>query len=361
MTRKPVYCDKSAVLYYYFEAVANPASCFRIPSAALLLASLSIPATMKQCLLLAFFCLGTFINYAQNCSSPLKIVVLGSSTAWGNGLPNRDSAWPFRYARYLKANHNAADTVINLAIGGYTTQQIMPNGTPPYTTLGTPLIVDTAHNITKAISLQPDAIIINMPTNDEAKGFPLDKQLANFRALKQAAAKARIPLWVSTTQPRGNLGYDAATRLRQMKDTIIKYFGAHAIDFYTGMATSKGFIVPLYNSGDDVHFNSLGQSILFSRVVAAAIPDSLCAYKSIPPASDTTPKPGWLFPNPATDHVQLQGIIETVFSVAVYNSTGALIHLQQNTMSNRLDVRNWRPGIYFIIVNQLQRYKLVKM
>lgn len=319
---------------------------------------------MKKCLLLAFFCLGTCINYAQNCSSPLKIVVLGSSTAWGNGLPNRDSAWPFRYARYLKASHNAADTVINLAIGGYTTQHILPNGTPPYTTLGITLSVDTAHNITKAISLHPDAIIINMPTNDEAKGFPLDKQLANFLALKQAAEQAHIPLWVSTTQPRGNLGYDAATRLRQMKDTIIKYFGAHAIDFYTGMATSKGFIDPLYNSGDDVHFNSLGQSILFGRVVAAAIPDSLCAYKSIattPTLPPTPPKQEWLFPNPATDHVLLQGIIATVFNVSVYNSSGALIFQQQNTMSNRLDVRNWRPGIYFIMVNQSQRYKLVKM
>lgn len=307
-----------------------------------------------------------------NCNNPLRIVVLGSSTAWGNGLPSRDSAWTFRFARYLKSSHNAADTVINLAIGGYTTQHIMPDGTPPYTSLGNTFYVDMQHNITKALSLNPDAIIINMPTNDEARGFPLAKQTANYLALKQLAAQSNIPLWVTTTQPRGNLGFAAAARLRQMKDTIVAYFGSKSINFYDGLATSTGLIEPAYNSGDDVHFNALGQSILFQRVVAAAIPDSLCALHTMTGRRAVAAAPGMikaevravsagLYPNPAKDYVLLQGITNEVYKVEVYNVQGALIQIRQKATGNRLDVSQWRPGIYFIVINNNRRYKLVKL
>jgi lysophospholipase L1-like esterase len=306
---------------------------------------------------------------APNCGNPVRIVVLGSSTAYGDGLPIRDSAWTFRLARYLKANHNAADTLINLAIGGYTTQHIMPDGTAPYTSLGNTFYVDVQHNITKALSLNPDVIIINMPTNDEARGFPLVKTRDNYLALKQLAAQSNVPLWVTTTQPRGNLGYDAAIRLRQMKDTIVKYFGSKSIDFYNGLSTSAGFIEPAYNSGDDVHFNSWGQRILFERVVAAAIPDSLCAINALSGNTnimviskmikqDAGIK---LYPNPAHDYVLLQGLNGKPYKVEVYNTLGALVHVQQKALDHHLDISQWKPGIYFVIINNTQRYKLVKM
>ncbi|HEY8954593.1 GDSL-type esterase/lipase family protein [Chitinophaga sp.] len=315
---------------------------------------------------------GAADSVTTTCNTPLRIVVLGSSTAYGDGLPTRDSAWTFRFARYLKANHNTADTVINLAIGGYTTQHIMPDGTPPYTSLGNTFYVDVQHNITKALSLNPDAIIINMPTNDEARGFPLVKTRDNYLALKQLAAQSGVPLWVTTTQPRGNLGYDAAIRLRQMKDTIVKYFSGRSIDFYNGLATSAGFIEPAYNSGDDVHFNAWGQRILFERVVAAAIPDSLCAINAISgnsammattkmTTSGTSTAGIKLYPNPAHDYVLLQGLNGKPYKVEVYNTLGALVYARQKTAANRLDIGELKPGIYFIIINNTQRYKLVKM
>lgn len=231
---------------------------------------------MKQMLLLCLLIVAYSYSFAQECNTPIRIVVLGSSTAWGNALPNRDSAWVFRYMRYLKQNHHARDTIINLAQGGFTTQEIMPTGTPSYTVNGLTFNVNTSYNINRAIALNPDAIIINMPTNDEARGFPLAKQTSNWLTLKQFAAQHNIPLWVTTTQPRGNLGYPAAGRLRQMRDTINKYFGSKAIDFWTGLADANGYILPAYNSGDDVHFNAAGHRILNERVVSEHIPDTLC-------------------------------------------------------------------------------------
>ena len=202
-------------------------------------------------LVMAFFNSG----HAQSCTTPLRIVVLGSSTAWGNGVPSRDSAWTFRYARYLKVNHNAADTVINLANGGFTTQHIQATGTLPYTVLGNTFQPDVNKNITRAIALAPHAIIINISNDDEGRGFPLSVQVANYLTLKQQAAQANIPLWVATTQPRDNLGTAGSARLAQMRDSILYYFGDKAIDFWTGLASNSNTIDPVYASGDGFHFN----------------------------------------------------------------------------------------------------------
>jgi lysophospholipase L1-like esterase len=328
---------------------------------------------MKQLILILSLFTITIHVVGQNCSNPLKIVVLGSSTAWGNGLPSRDSAWTFRYARYLKQYHNKADTVILLAIGGYTTQHIMPTGTPPYTVLGNTFLVDTTHNITWAIALHPDAIIINMPTNDEARGFPLDKQTANFLVLKREAALHHIPLWVSTTQPRSNLGYTAALHLAQMKDTILHYFGAKAIDFWTGLALANGFIDPAYNSGDGVHLNAAGQRILFERVVAKHIPDVLCGgiagndttgTQQGPPPPDSTYMSRFVFPNPATDYLVIPSVTASSFVLEVYNTAGTRLLSERRLGKTTLNVGGWAPGVYFIIIKDgkdTYRTRMVKI
>ena len=55
-----------------------------------------------------------------------KLVVLGSSTAAGVGASSVDSGWVKRYRNYL-FEKNTTINVINLAVGGYTTYDIMPN------------------------------------------------------------------------------------------------------------------------------------------------------------------------------------------------------------------------------------------
>ncbi|QJB40855.1 SGNH/GDSL hydrolase family protein [Chitinophaga oryzae] len=322
---------------------------------------------------------GKVVYVPGSCNKPLRIVVLGSSTAWGNGLPNRDSAWVMRYNRYLKQQHNSADSIILMAFGSNTTQAIMPTGTPPYTVSGITYYVDTAHNITKAIALQPDAIIINMPTNDEARNFPLTKQTANYLALKQEAALHNVPLWVSTTQPRGNLGYAAALRLAQMKDTINLYFGDKAIDFWNGLAQPNGYILPEYNSGDDVHFNAAGHRILFQRVVdkyipAAVCPDTAAAAPMLMAAPPTTyaatghisasKGPLAVFPNPATSYVVIPPVNNAPFILEVYNATGKRILSERRSGRTTLSVNGWAPGIYIIRVicgTEQYQHRLIKI
>ncbi|MBC9933566.1 GDSL-type esterase/lipase family protein [Chitinophaga qingshengii] len=321
---------------------------------------------------------GKVVYVPGSCNKALRIVVLGSSTAWGNGLPDRDSAWVMRYNRYLKQQHNSADSIILMAFGSSTTQALMPTGTPPYTVSGITYTVDTAHNITKAIALQPDAIIINMPSNDEARNFPISQQTANYLALKQEAAAHHVPLWVATTQPRGNLGYAAAARLAQMRDTINLYFGNKAIDFWSGLAQPNGYILPAYNSGDDVHFNAAGHAILFQRVVdkyipAAVCPDTGTAAPVMAPVKaayadaghiTSNSSPLTIFPNPATSYVVIPPVNNAPFILEVYNATGNRILSERRAGRTMLSVENWAPGIYIIqlIYGQERfRHRLVKI
>ena len=112
-------------------------------------------------------------SQAQNTPNPCltindyTIVVIGSSTAAGAGANPSSMAWVNRYRDFLDSI-NPGNDVINLALGGYNTYRLMPsNFVPP---INRP-VPDTARNITKAISLNPDAIIVNLPSNDAGAFF----------------------------------------------------------------------------------------------------------------------------------------------------------------------------------------------
>ncbi|MGI9175948.1 MAG: SGNH/GDSL hydrolase family protein, partial [Rhodothermales bacterium] len=169
---------------------------------------------MRSILLLCLaFTFSSLTAHAQQAteadSGSVRIVVLGSSTAAGTGPSDPDSAWVNRYRRHLQAMGPQYD-VVNLAVGGYTTYQLLPTDSAP--TDGRPA-PDSAHNITQALSLDPDAILINLPSNDAANGFSVEDQLANYALMLERAEAQNVPIWIATTQPR-NL--DEAGRAMQV-------------------------------------------------------------------------------------------------------------------------------------------------
>ena len=222
----------------------------------------------------------------------VKIVVLGSSTAAGAGVQSASNAWVNRYAEYLRTL-DPTNQVINLAKGGYTTFAIMPEGTPPYDTGANILSVDTERNINKALSYNPGAIIINMPTNDVSNGIPVDTQMDNFKTIIDMAEAAGVEVWITTSQPH-NFGetYDgpygngkepdpwkqtARDQFKELTERIIATYGERAIDFYTDIATEDGysFIRPEYDSGDGTHLNDAAHAILFEKVKEKNIPSQI--------------------------------------------------------------------------------------
>jgi len=199
-------------------------------------------------------------------SSTYKIVVLGSSTAAGSGPSTPDSTWVNRYRNYLQSI-NPANDVVNLAVGGYNTYRIMPTGFVPPANRPNP---NVAKNITAALAESPDAIIVNMPSNDVAANYTYAEQMFNLDTIVQIANAASVPIWICTTQPR-NFSAAQAQLQWDLKDSILVQFSPNVIDFWTTIATPSYLIDPLYDSGDGVHLNDAGHNILESRVVAADI------------------------------------------------------------------------------------------
>ena len=220
---------------------------------------------------------------ADACTKAYKIVVLGSSTAYGTGATPIDSSWVHKFTNYVKSK-NAQSTIVNLGQLGYTTYQVLrPTGSTPPANRPAP---DPANNITAAINLHPDAIIINLPSNDIGYGFTLAEQESNYETAAALAKAAGIPIWVSTTQPRSNLNAGEKQNLMALRDWTYTRFGSNAIDFWTTVANPDGSINSAYSFGDNIHLNNAGHQILYTRVVSEHILDALCGNGgSTPPVT----------------------------------------------------------------------------
>lgn len=193
---------------------------------------------------------------------PFKIVILGSSTAAGAGPSHSDSTWVNKYRKALQSI-NPQNQVINLAVGGFTTYRVMPNNfiTPPNRPA-----VDTLKNITAALKHQPDAIIINLPSND--RQWPMSEQLSNFDSLYNHSTHNGVPFFVCTTQPIVPL--NKASYQRSVRDSIMATYGIYAIDLFLPLADTNNAVLPTY-AADAVHLNDSGHAVIFSQVLSANV------------------------------------------------------------------------------------------
>lgn len=206
-------------------------------------------------------------------STSCNIVVLGSSTAEGAGASAPDSSWVSRFSRSLAGNTRYQ--VTNLGRGGYTTYHILPTGTP--IPGGVNISIDQTRNVTRALALNPFAIVVNMPSNDAANNFPVADQLANFRRIVEAATSQGVRVWVATTQPRNFTNPGQINVQRIVRDSILAIYDEYAVDFWNGLAADNGFIRPEFDSGDGVHVNDAGHRLLFKRVSQLAIDTLNCS------------------------------------------------------------------------------------
>lgn len=211
----------------------------------------------------------------------VHIVILGSPTAAGTGPSNRDSTWVNRYRTHLQ-QLNPNNRVTNLARGGTTTYHIMPDSFVAPS--GHPS-TDSIRNVSQALRLQPDAIIIIMPSNDARLGFIPPEQLQNFRLIVQVANDQGVPVWVCTTQPRFFADSIRIATQVTVRDSIFQIFGPRTLDFWSGFADSSNYIRPIYDSGDGVHMNDAAHSILMQRVQQADLLGHL---------TDTLPTTDWV-------------------------------------------------------------------
>ncbi len=226
-------------------------------------------------LFIPFFSVKSQINPCLH-HSKYRIIVLGSSTAAGAGVSTADSAWVNRYRNYFQSI-NPDNEVINLAVGGYNSYRIMPDSFIPPPSRPMP---DSLHNISKAISLNPDAIIINLPSNDVASGYSLAEQLNNLDSISTICKSLNIPLWITTTQPR-NMTIAKMQLQEDMKDSMIVHYSPYLIDFWTAFAMPDNSLNPLYDSGDGIHINDAGHGIMAQIIIDVGVLDSIFSASDI--------------------------------------------------------------------------------
>lgn len=221
--------------------------------------------------------LKTGVGAAPFLISNKVIVIMGSSTAAGRGPAALDSAWAWRYRRYVHT-HYPTFIVVNLAMGGYSTYECMPTGFVPPAGKAAP---HTNANITRALSYNPSAIVINLPTNDAYWNYSLTETLNNLGTITAAAKGKNIPVWVTTSQGR-KLNQSGQELLIATKDSILSIYKEHAIDFWSGIAGSDGTILPQYDQGDKTHLNSDAHKILCERVIGAGILENAVLVEQAP-------------------------------------------------------------------------------
>lgn len=198
-----------------------------------------------------------------------RIVVLGSSTAAGQNASSADNSWVGRYRSYL-AEAFPNFTIDNLGMGGFNTYRIQatdyvpPEGRPP------PL---PGNNITTALERDPDAIIINLPSNDLYEGFSLEEQMGNYERVVTLAQEQGVLVWIATAQPRDFAEAAQRQGLMEARDAISERFAPRSVDFWTELANSDGTMKSIYNSGDGTHFNDAGHAVLAQLVITCAIPE----------------------------------------------------------------------------------------
>ncbi|PKD16394.1 hypothetical protein APR41_08575 [Salegentibacter salinarum] len=190
-----------------------------------------------------------FINLSKE---EVVIAVLGSSTAEGIGPSKKENAWVPRFMDYLQKS-DTNFKIINLAKGGFTTADLLPGGHPD-------------KNISKALSYNPDAIIINLPSNDAAQGRSATDQIENYRKIF-SSIKNEIPVWVTTPQPR-NFEKAKVNIQKDMVDATYAFFDEEfIIDLWTYFSTEESLIKKEYDSGDGIHLNDEAHQLIFKRVV----------------------------------------------------------------------------------------------
>ncbi len=271
----------------------------------------------------------------ENVGTTYKIIVLGSSTAAGTGPTDINNAWVWRYQSYLTETDTRYE-VENLALGGFTTYNILPSGTTIPSGIGQ--TIDTEKNITKALSLNPNGIIINLPSNDAASGYPSVDQIANYHLIRNTALAQNIPVWISSPQPR-DFGSNTSAlniQLEMVTATPIE-FGEFTFDFWTGFGIAGGNgIKPEFNV-DGVHMNDAGHRILFERILAkeihVTIKDLVDATLNIPSYLENNLSFN-MYPNPAKENITIDFELdaETSIKITIFDVTGKVVSEILNTV-----------------------------
>ena len=275
---------------------------------------------------------------------PVRIAVIGSSTAAGHGADPAERSWVNQYRSFLKARH-PDNEVVNLGLGGLQTFQLLPSGYKPPPARPLP---DPERNITKALSYSPDAIIVNAPSNDAAAHYGLEEQLVNFDLLVHTGLAEQVPVWICTTQPRHFSAEQVAIQT-SVKAAVLSRYQGLSLNFWDCLATADHLPDPSIDLGDGTHLNNKGHQLLYEQVCRKNLPEAIAMGKG---------KPGYWYQQiqsetvlPAGPQLFIPALDSGTVHIEVYNAQAELQLMEQTSLPCTIGQALEAPGQYWVKIS----------
>ena len=191
--------------------------------------------------LLSIVLLAIMATAGQAVAKPVKILALGSSLTQGYGLPP-GTEFTVQLQAALKAKGVDA-TVINAGVSGDTSAGGLAR-------------------LDWSLADHPDAVILELGSNDMLRGVPPTETEKNLRAILARLKAAHVKVLLTGMQAQRNLGADYVKQF----DAIYPRLAKEADVFYPfwldGVALN-----PKLNQADGMHPNPAGVKVVVARML----------------------------------------------------------------------------------------------
>ena len=184
--------------------------------------------------------------------------IMGSSSAFGAGASSYANSWAGQLTDKL-SEHGVS--VENTSKGGYTTYHALPASCEVPFYRKQP---DPNHNLDKALSHDPQVVVMSYPSNDAASGYTAREAAANVLLMRQKLADRGIPLLVISAQPRP-LSDDGQQALVGFDRLLNEAMGPCFVNVYDKLLGENGKLAPQYDF-DTVHVTDAGHDVIYQAL-----------------------------------------------------------------------------------------------
>jgi lysophospholipase L1-like esterase len=202
------------------------------------------------------------------------LAVLGSSTAAGEGASSSARGWVGLLGSSLEQSVTGDFTAHNLAVGGYTTTNLLPDS-------------GSSGSIDAALEREPNLIVVALAgSNDLSNGVSTNTFLTRLTTIRDAAVDAGVPIFFLSTAPK-DLSNEEQQTLADWGEAIGEDFGGCwtpndpnyspcFIDIFSALADVSLGIAEEYGAGDGIHLNDAGHARIF-EVAEPIVRDYVCS------------------------------------------------------------------------------------
>ena len=191
--------------------------------------------------LLSIVLLAIMAAAGQAAARPIKILALGSSLTQGYGLPPGTEFTTQLQAALKKSGIDA--TVTNAGVSGDTSAGGLAR-------------------LDWSLADHPDAVILELGSNDMLRGVPPAETEKNLRAILAKLHAAHVKVLLTGMQAQRNLGAEYVTQFDAIYPRLAKQADVFYPFFLDGVALN-----PKLNQADGMHPNPAGVKVVVGRML----------------------------------------------------------------------------------------------